>query len=221
MVLTQEQFLISSGMPNISFLCEQLCLNTLCSFLFFSNIKTRVYVYSSDVHMFHLQSLWSYINWSWHWFIARSTSVNARLHVMYYMESFLNYSLLMFTESKMLCNFIFIIRKFWTVIHSWDIVKKSFVFSEAISDQLSSVIQFDHNWSLQLSKQFSMMKCMQLGLYLWISIWASMIILHTPKLLSHSQHWIPGSSVLCFLAVRQFIGHIVIDTKGKMVIFIS
>jgi len=43
MVLTQEQFLISCGMPNISFFCEQLRLNTLCSFLFFSNIKSRVY----------------------------------------------------------------------------------------------------------------------------------------------------------------------------------
>jgi len=82
----------------------------------------------------------------------------------------------------------------------------SFVFLEATSDQLLSEIQFDHNWSVHLSKQCAMMKCVQLSLFLWISIRASMIILHTPKLLSHSQHWIPGSRVLCFLAVWQFIG---------------
>jgi len=55
----------------------------------------------------------------------------------------------------------------------------SFVFLEATGDQLSLVIQFDHNWSVQLSNQCAMVKCMQLSLYLWISICTSMIILHT------------------------------------------
>ena len=77
----------------------------------------------------------------------------------------------MFTESKIChCVFVFIVRKFWTVIHSCDILKMSFVFLEATSDQSSLVIQSEQNWSVHLSKQCAMMKCMQLSLYLQISI---------------------------------------------------
>jgi len=75
----------------------------------------------------------------------------------------------------------------------------SFVFLEATSDQLLSEIQFDHTWSVHLSKHCAMMKCKQLCLYLWISIRASMIILHTPKLVSFPamDPWIWCSQFSC------------------------